>query len=164
MALQRDMDVLASAPLFNLLDGPALRLLAFAAETRLLREDEILFRKGERSDGGYVVMDGAVALDVGDGSPVFLAETGAVIGRTALFVRTSRPATATATAPSAVMRVSQRLMRRVLEEFPSAAAALRQAQAAELADLADGLERVRERFQALGAAENVLQRTSQPTS
>ena len=151
MALQRDMDILAGAPLFNLLDGPALRLLAFAAETRLSQAGEILFRKGERSDGGYVVMDGAVALDAGDGSPVFLAEPGAVIGRNALFVPTMRPATATATARSAVVRVSQRLMRRVLEEFPSAAVALYQAQAAELASLTDGLERVRERFQALDA-------------
>lgn len=146
MALQRDMDVLAGAPLFSLLDGPAQRLLAFAAETRVLQDGEVLFRKGERSDGGYVVMDGAVALDAGDGSPAFLAEPGAVIGRTALFVPTTRPATATATARSAVMRVSQRLMRRVLEEFPSAAAALHHAQAAEIASLTDGLERVRERF------------------
>ena len=152
MALQRDMDILAGAPLFGLLDGPALRLLAFAAETRLIQEDEVLFRKGERSNGGYVVMDGTVALDAGDGSPIVLAEPGAVIGRNALFISTARPATATATVRSALMRVSQRLMRRVLEEFPSAAAALHQAHAAELASLTDGLERVRERFQALDAA------------
>lgn len=160
MALQRDIDVLAGASLFGLLDGPALRLLAFAAETRLIQANEVLFRKGERSNGGYVLMDGAVALDPGDGSPIVLAEPGAVIGRNALFVTAARPATATATARSALMRVSQGLMRRVLEEFPSAAAALHQAHAAELASLAEGLESVRERFQALDAAESALKQAT----
>jgi CRP-like cAMP-binding protein len=152
MAFDTDIAVLASAPLFSLLDRQPLRLLAFAAETRTLHESEVLFRKGDRSDGGFVVTSGAIALDPGGESPVFLAEAGALIGSTALFVRLARPATATARARSTVMRISATLMRQVLEEFPSAAAALHEAMAAEVAGLTEGLERVRERFLALDAA------------
>jgi len=156
MALETDIAVLAGAPLFSLLDRQPLRLLAFAAETRLVHDGGILFRKGDRSDGGYVVTDGAIALDAGDGSPVFVAEPGAVIGRTALFIRTVRPATATARGRAAVLRISPALMRRVLEEFPSAAAALHEAMAAEVLSLTSSLERVRERFLALDAIEGAV--------
>jgi CRP-like cAMP-binding protein len=151
VALEDDIRVLASAPLFSLLDRDALRLLAFAAESRRLRAGDVLFRKGDRSDGGYVVTRGAIALDAReDGSPAaFIAEPGALIGQRALFVRAPRPATALAREPSAVMRVSPTLMRRVLEEFPAAAEALHQALAFELSALSGGLERVRRRLTAL---------------
>jgi CRP-like cAMP-binding protein len=146
MALNDDIEVLGQAPLFHLLDRDALRLLAFAADHRSLRAGDVLFRKGDRSDGGYVVARGAVALDAAEdgSSPAFIAGPGALIGQTALFARLARPATATAREPSAVLRITPSLMRRVLEEFPSAAAAIEQALADDLAQLTDGLDRVRD--------------------
>jgi CRP-like cAMP-binding protein len=152
MALQDDIATLSSAPLFSLLGADALRLVAFAAETRSLREGDVLFRKGDRSDGGYVVKNGAIALTPqGEGAPpAFVAEAGAVIGQAALFTRLTRSATATALAPSTVIRVSPSLMRRVLEEFPAGAAALRDIMEDELARLTQGLEGVRQRLLAIG--------------
>ena len=78
MALEDDIAILSQAPLFNLLDRDALRLVAFAAENRTLRAGDMLFRKGDRSDGGYVVSRGAIALDASDdGSPAtFIAGPG----------------------------------------------------------------------------------------
>ncbi|NIX75505.1 cyclic nucleotide-binding domain-containing protein [Microvirga terricola] len=157
MALEDDIAILASAPLFNLLDRDALRLVAFAAESRNLRAGDTLFRKGDRSDGGFVVAKGAIALDAqDDGSPAaFVAGPGAVIGKAALFARIERPATATATARDAttVIRVSPSLMRRVLEEFPNAAAAMEQAMAEELTRLSRGLEQVRQKLIAIDGEE-----------
>ena len=111
----------------------------------MLRAGDVLFRKGDRSDGGYVVSRGAVALDArDDGSPAtFIAGPGALIGQAALFTRISRPATAAAREPSTVIRISPSLMRRVLEEFPDAAAAMQDALIEELAHLTRGLEEVR---------------------
>lgn len=151
MALDDDITTLGRAPLFGLLDRDALRLVAFAAENRTLRAGDILFRKGDRSDGGYVVSRGAVALDArDDGSPAtFIAEPGDLIGQAALFTRIERPATATAREPSTVIRVSPSLMRRVLEEFPSAAAAMEGAIADELTRLVQGLESVRQQLIAI---------------
>jgi len=147
MALETDISILAGAPLFSLMDRQPLRLLAFAAETLTGSEGGVLFRKGDLSDGGYVVTQGAIALDPEDGTPIVVAEPGAVIGRTALFVSTTRPATATVRAPrSAVMRIAPTLMSRVLSEFPAAAAAIHDVLATDLLSLMDDLERARGRF------------------
>ena len=151
MALEDDIATLSHAPLFCLLERDALRLVAFASENRMLREGDVLFRKGDRSDGGYVVSRGAIALDASDdGSPsAFVAEQGALIGQAALFARIERHATATAREPSTVIRVSPSLMRRVLQEVPDAAAAMQDAMAEELARLTQGLESVRQQLIAI---------------
>ena len=156
MALDDDIATLSRAPLFNLLERDALRLVAFASESRTYREGDVLFKKGDRSDGGYVVSRGAIALDAkDDGSPeAFLAGPGALIGQAALFARIERRATATAREPSAVIRVTPSLMRRVLEEFPDAAAAIQDAMADELARLTEGLERVRQQLIAIDGGES----------
>jgi CRP-like cAMP-binding protein len=155
MALDDDIAILSQAPLFNLLGRDALRLVAFASETRNLRAGDVLFRKGDRSDGGYVVSRGAIALDANeDGSPAaFVAGPGSLIGQAALFTRISRPATATAQEASTVIRVTPSLMRRVLEEFPDAAAAMQDAMTAELDRLSQGLERVRQKLIAIDGEE-----------
>ena len=155
MALDDDITVLSQAPLFNLLERDALRLVAFASENRTYRAGDVLFRKGDRSDGGYVVSRGAIALDAkDDGSPeAFLAGPGSLIGQAALFARIERRATATAREPSAIIRVTPSLMRRVLEEFPDAAAAIQEAMAEELTRLTEGLERVRQQLIAIDGGE-----------
>jgi CRP-like cAMP-binding protein len=155
MALDDDIATLSRAPLFNLLDRDALRLVAFAAENRVLRAGDMLFRKGDRSDGGYVVSRGAIALDADDdGSPAtFVAGPASLIGQTALFTRIPRPATATAREASTVIRISPSLMRRVLEEFPGAAEAMRHALVEELGQLSRGLEQVRKQLLAIDGEE-----------
>ena len=55
MGLDDDIAILAAAPVFELFGRDALRLLSFAGERRLLAEGELLFARGEPSDGGYVV-------------------------------------------------------------------------------------------------------------
>jgi CRP-like cAMP-binding protein len=152
MALDDDIAVLERAPLFGFMDREALRLIAFAAEHRRLSADQVLFRVGEPSDGGVVVKAGEIALADHKGAVLFVAGPSAVIGRNALFTRGPRAATATARGPAAVMRVSQSLMRRVLEEFPAAAQVMHQAMALELATLTGGLDRVRRRLAALDEA------------
>jgi CRP-like cAMP-binding protein len=151
MALADDIAVLLNAPLFSLMEHDALRLIAFAGEGVSLKAGEVLFRRGERSDGGYVVMQGALLLDArDDGSPgTVVAGPSWLVGRSALFTRGARPATAVAREPSALLRISPALMRRVLEEFPAAARTLYRATASELSDLSAGLETVRRRLEAI---------------
>ena len=62
MALDEDMALLARQPLLSLMERDALRLLAFAAESRILRAGDVLFRAGEPSDGAVLVVSGAIAL------------------------------------------------------------------------------------------------------
>ena len=147
MTLDDDIARLAAAPLFALLERDALRLLTFAAESRGLVVGETLFRRGEPSDGGYVVLSGLVAL-IGAGGTT-LAGPGALIGRSALFAPAPRPATATARQRSNLLRVSPTVMRRMLEEFPDAHRAVRAALADELDALNAGLQAVRHRLDAI---------------
>ena len=156
MALEDDIAVLTRAPLFGLLDMDAIRLVAFAAESRGLKAGEVLCGKGERADGAYVVVRGSIALDAReDGSPAaFVAEPGALIGQSALFLRGLRTATATAREVSGVMRISPTLVRRVLEEHPRAASILHQALVKDLVNLSGGLERVRQQLLAIDERTN----------
>lgn len=146
MALDDTIAVLSRVPLIGLLERDALRLVAFSAETRNLRETEVLFREGDRSDGGYVVLDGEIAVTRRGSDAPTLAGPGSLIGRLALFSRSHRSASAVARARSHVLRISPTLMRRVLEEFPAGASAVRDAVAEDLAALAEGLDRVRTRI------------------
>lgn len=154
MALDSDITLLARAPLLGLLERDALRLLAFAAETRHLRPGDVLFRSGDRSDGAYVVSAGEIMLDSGgEGSDAALvAGPGALIGWVALFTRIRRPATATAREASTVLRISPTVMRRVLEEFPDVAETLHSALVQDLRTVTAGLDAVRGKLDALGGA------------
>lgn len=150
MALDDTIALLARAPVVGHLERDALRLLAFSAETRRLRTNEILFREGERSDGGYVVLQGELAAARSGSDAVALAGPGSLIGQTALFLPVDRPSSAVARRPSSVMRITPTLMRRVLQEFPAAAAAIQDSLAQDLDQLSGGLERVRQRLLSIG--------------
>ncbi len=137
MALDDDIRRLSRISILGAMEKDALRLLAFGAETKILRAGDVLFRRGDKSDAGYIVLTGAIALDdKGDGSPPsHVVRTDALIGETALLVDTERPATAMAREPSTVLKISRHLFHRVLGEYPQSAARVRAAMAEELRSL-----------------------------
>ena len=142
MALQDDVRDLASIPTLRDLGPDALRLIAFSGETRILRAGDVLFRRGEISDGGFVVLSGAVTLETGRGQPT-IARGPVLLGDAALLSDTVRPATAAAREPSSVLRISRALFRRVLGEYPQGAIRLRQTLATRLVALQGDLDALR---------------------
>jgi CRP-like cAMP-binding protein len=140
MALDQEIARLKENPLLSLFDDEALRLIAFSSETRLLRGGDVLFRAGDASDGGFYVVSGTLNLE-GDGMEESHGP-GALIGETALFAQTERPATAIAHGPATVRRIPRHLMRRILEEYPATADRLRSHLDAKLADAAVRLQRI----------------------
>lgn len=151
MALDDDIALLARQPLLGLMERDALRLLAFAAESRILRAGDVLFRVGEPSDGAVLVISGAVALDSReDGQPAQeIVGPGALIGETALFAAVARPVTAIAREPTQVMRLSRSVMRRVLAESPASAEAIAAAVAQRLQGFVGQLTAVQQALTAL---------------
>ena len=126
MALKETIAVLGQIPFFAALGPEPLRLVAFSAESLVLREGEVLFRKGETSDAGYVVMSGIVVLrGESEDEPATLAGSGTLLGEIALIVDTVRPATATVRDAANVLRIPRIMVHRVLEEFPETPAAIR---------------------------------------
>lgn len=147
MGLDDDIAILSAAPLFRFLGRDALRLLSFAAERRSLVAGDRLFRRDERTDGGFVVMSGTVTLAprAGGAEPVAVGRSG-LIGRLALFQQGERPCEAVAATPAEVIRITPTLMRRVLEEFPDAARAIHDDLADDLAAFSHDLAALRTRF------------------
>jgi CRP-like cAMP-binding protein len=145
MGLEDDIGKLARIPAFAVIEPEALRLIAFSAETRILRAGDVLFRRDEMSDEGFVVLAGSIAMDAsGDGAATArIVRPPGLIGDLALLTQTRRPATAIAREPSTVLRISRLLFRRVLNEFPDSAQRLRQSQGARLRQFAGELGAVR---------------------
>jgi CRP-like cAMP-binding protein len=126
MALEDDVRNLARNPTLAALDSEALRQLAVSAETRILRDGEVLFRRDDPSDGGYVIVSGAIAIESADhGQAARVVRAPTLIGDMALITKTRRPATATAREPTAVLKISRQLFHRVLGDSPRSAERLK---------------------------------------
>ena len=144
MTLNDDIALLARQPRLSLMERDALRLVAFAAESRILRAGDVLFRSGEHSDGAFLIISGAVALlSQDDGRPADdVVGPGTLIGELALFANVDRPVTAIAREPTQVMRLARSVMRRVLAESPESAQAIAQAIEQRLQDFTGELASV----------------------
>jgi CRP-like cAMP-binding protein len=156
MGLEDDIRKLARIPAFAAIEPEALRLIAFSAETRILRAGDVLFRRDEMSDDGFVVLTGSIAMDAsGDGAVTArIVRPPGLIGDLALLTQTRRPATAIAREPSTVLRISRQLFHRVLREFPDSAERLRQSLSARLLQFTGELGSVRRGRLTLESDEN----------
>lgn len=142
MALHDTVRAMASVPALAALDPEALRLIAFSAETRILRAGDVLFDEGDPSDCGYVVLSGTIALTAA-GGPAALAGPATLIGEAAMIAETLRPAAARAREPSSVLKISRALFHRVLSEYPDGAARVRRIVAERLLTLQGDLDTLR---------------------
>jgi CRP-like cAMP-binding protein len=139
-----EIGLLEAVPAFELFERDALQIIAFSSDVRHVRAGETLFRRGQMSDCGFLVLSGAVTLDAGEPAPggVAIFARGALLGSNALFAPTERPATATMREDGRVMRVSRSLVLRVLETFPETARRLRDRLAGETNDTIAAFGRV----------------------
>ncbi len=136
MSLERDISTLVRVPLFSSMDHEALRLMAFAAETRIMRPGEFLFRRGELGEGAFLVTSGSVALAEveHENHGAHLAGPGILIGEQALLAPVRRAQTATVLELSSFLAISRALFTRVLHEYPSNALGVRRVWARRLHD------------------------------
>ena len=143
MSLDGDVRQLSGVRPFQALPREALQLLAFSCEKRTLRAGEALFSEGEAADSAYFVLEGEIVLRRGETER--RAGPGALIGETALFTETRRPADASAACDSLLLRAPGVTFRRVLSEFPHSAAAIRADAAERAGALLGRLEALRRR-------------------
>ncbi len=127
MTLDDEIDNLRRIPLFAIFEVGALQRLAFAAETRLLRAGDLLFQRGDESDGGFILMLGSIALTTRDArEPAHVLRPWALIGEMALVAPSLRPVGARALEPSTVLKIRRALVLQVLEQHPLTAARVRE--------------------------------------
>jgi non-ribosomal peptide synthetase component F len=102
---------------------------------------DILFRRGEVSDSGFLVLSGSFHIDgppKRDGAE-FMIFPHSLIGEMALLTATERPATITAREPSTVLKVTRTTFHRVLKEHPKSAMRVRASLEARLSRFTGGL-------------------------
>ena len=121
MSLDDELREFSRISLFASLEFDARRQLAYSAETRILRSGDILFRAGESSDCGYVLIGGMLAINGLEQTlqPLLL------IGETALITETVRPATIVAKMPATVLKITRSLFTRTLKAHPRSAVQVR---------------------------------------
>ncbi len=127
MSLEDEISLLSELPILSELDAEALRILAFSTDNRSLQAGETLFRRGDRSEGGYFVLSGSLSIyreeeavkDTG------VVGAGGLIGEMAMIAPTENAATAIAREPSIVLLIPRSLFQRILREYPGSAVRIR---------------------------------------
>jgi len=122
MSLDSDIRLLSKVRLFEGFNPDHLRLLAFGAEARTLGKGTRLYRQGDYSDGGYVIVHGEIHLISGVHDSIISTHGAAsLIGEMALISDTEHAATAVASEHTEVLKIPRPLFRRMLEEYPDVA-------------------------------------------
>mgnify|MGYP003338092979 FL=1 len=137
--------LLGNVPLLMEMEVDARWQLARLAEVMTLRAGDVLFRKGDVSDGGYVIVTGAIAFGSDTNRAQVEKTVGpkCLVGEIALVSRTERAATAVAHEPSMVARISRRDFVRVMREYPQSALRVRNFIACRLRYYSNELETAR---------------------
>ncbi|MCA0423636.1 MAG: Crp/Fnr family transcriptional regulator [Proteobacteria bacterium] len=118
MRLDEKIARLTAQPLLGVLEPAALHVIAFSASERMLKAGEELFKAGETSEGGFLILTGRIRA----GGEDFGA--GSLIGKAALLTETTHPVTVLALEPTVLLALPRALMLRVLEAHPASAHAL----------------------------------------
>ena len=145
MALDDDIRILSTVGLFESFTPEQLRLLAFGAERLVLRAGRKLFREGQSADCGYIIVSGNITLFQETETQRVKIRTvgpGAMLGEMALIAQTSRLTGAVAEEETEVIRISRAIFRRILEEYPDAAASLHAHISRDLLQLISEIEAV----------------------
>lgn len=141
MADEINLDDLLNLEPFSVFEASALHELLLGSETRLLRAGDVLFRRKDASDGGFLLTSGSIAIESRDpGKPAEkILRPLTLLGESALIASTARPITAMAREPSAVLKIPRALFHQTLERHPTTAARVRQLFRDRLMRLAESL-------------------------
>jgi CRP-like cAMP-binding protein len=130
MALDDDIRVFTQIPLFGLLEKEAVRLLAFSAETKLLRAGDVLVRAPAPLDCGNLLIKGALAIfdnpdQIGNARQIVRAPS--LVGELSMITPTDFSGSIVAREPSTILRIPRAVFHRVLAEYPKSAQIVREA-------------------------------------
>jgi CRP-like cAMP-binding protein len=147
MTIEDDIAFLERVPLLKRLGTNALRILAIGTESYSVQAGEVLFSPGDTADCAYVVQRGSFTLQPDrPGESEAIAESGVLLGESALIVESLRLEAAIAREESIVLRISRAMFLKMLESNPEAAQRLREMFAARAEQSARDMEKIRERL------------------
>ena len=149
MALDDDIRILSAVKLFQGFTQEQLRLLAFGAENTFLQAERKLYLEDDEADSAYVVVSGLIVLyreQNGDRIPIGKVGPGTMLSELALIADTNRLTSASAEIDSEVIRLSRKMFRRILEEYPELAVQLHDRILEEFQQMIARIEELAPRF------------------
>ena len=118
MAADEKLDQLKRVPLFAGLGRRELEELGTLADEVDVADGRMLTRQGETGAEFFVVLEGAVQVDV-DGSVITTLGTGDFLGEIALIDGKPRTATTRAVGPTRLLVVGHRQFHQLMDDFPT---------------------------------------------
>jgi len=149
MTLSQDIELLSQVSLFEGFPDEQLRLLAFGSKRLFLRGGEFLYRDGERSDGGYVIVTGQVDMLVERNKREIVLSSqlaNSLIGEVALISENRRVASAIARTNCELIFIPRELFKRMLSEYPHLAERLHERISLSVRGMLKEMEAVRTRM------------------
>ncbi|QND67958.1 Crp/Fnr family transcriptional regulator [Mesorhizobium loti] len=149
MALDDDIRILSAVRLFEGFTQEQLRLLAFGAENTRLSANHKLYREEDEADSAYIVVSGRIVLyreQDNERIAIGTAGPGTILSELALIADTNRLTSASAEIDSEVIRLSRKMFRRILEEYPEIAVKLHQRISEEFQAMIRRIEELGPRF------------------
>jgi len=129
MSLEADIEVLRAIPFFEGFSNEHLRLIAFSAESRSLPEKLLLYDEGQLLHSAYVVVSGALRGErtgkAGEAAVKREIGPGVILGERALILDTRASESVRVEARARVLQIRKATFRRLLQEYPEIALALR---------------------------------------
>jgi CRP-like cAMP-binding protein len=129
VSLESDMDILKRVPFFEGFTGDHLRLIAFSAESRSLPERLLLYDEGQLMHSAYVLVSGTMSGErkprAGQPAAKRAIEAGAILGERALILDTRASESVRVGEKARVLQIRKAMFRRLLEEYPEIALAIR---------------------------------------
>lgn len=136
MELDDFASVLSQSEFFGICSDEQRRLLAFASEQRVFEPGEYLFKKGDASQGAFVLISGRVL--AGEGNAVHklhaLTEPGTVLGELGLILERPRRTSVRSADTVSVLFVPRTAFIKLMRQYPAMAERAAARISAELED------------------------------
>jgi len=123
MELDDLASVLANSDFFRICDVEQRRLLAFASEQRSFKAGDYLYRRGDVSQGAYVLVSGSVLAGEGDAADKLhrLDEPGTVLGELGLVLERPRRSSMKAESDVQGLFVPRSAFVKLMRQYPDMA-------------------------------------------
>ena len=150
ISLDSDVDVLRRIPFFDGFSDEHLKLIAFSAENRSLPEKLLLYDEGQLLHSAYVIADGSLHGEHKVQGTDRVVERpigpGVILGERALILDTRADESVRVERRARVLQIRKVMFRRLLQEYPEIAAALRSRLARNLIQLSGSFNEVGRRL------------------
>ncbi len=122
MGLAEEVEIIKLITLYKNIDPAKLKLMCFASERMTFKKGEILCRQGESGDSAFIILEGAVDVQVErDEGTKKIVETltqNDIVGEIALLCDVNRTATVIAKGDLTTLKVTKDLFFGLVKDFP----------------------------------------------